>query len=416
MKLAPKIAFVSAGLLKPKKTDHGIAREHRYLNYGLLGLATIASSEGYDCRVVHGFFDKPDTVARRVLFEACEIQRPVVLLSIPSSLAIQWSREFCDEVMQLNSKARIIVGGRWVVGDDPNWLKVRLPLVEDIVAGTAENKIVSILGEVCPIPTVKNPQVLQNLQRFTSYPRLNYSLLEKPTDFQPSIEVSRGCGMGCSFCVERNDKLNPLRSPKQIVDEYLAYLKQTGQLEAKPYFECSFFRPSTEWIRDLGDELCERGVSFEWRTESRVDSFSIEQCSGLQRAGMKVLDLGLESASPKQLVRMQKTRNPDAYLRRASKLLKGLFDIGVWAKVNVLLYLDESLETLNETTDWLDEHRSFIKGVSVNPIVAYRGLDDSTFLNQIEDLKEKQRVEDGLVKDGFVFPNLSGDSRNKNLC
>jgi hypothetical protein len=38
---------------------------------------------------------------------------------------------------------------------------------------------------------------------------------------------------------------------------------------------------------------------------------------------------------------------------------------------NVLLYPGETADTLKETADWLDEHASLIKGVSVGPVVAY---------------------------------------------
>ncbi len=38
----PTVLFISAGMLTPKKGDHPFARWHLYLNYGLVGLATVA--------------------------------------------------------------------------------------------------------------------------------------------------------------------------------------------------------------------------------------------------------------------------------------------------------------------------------------------------------------------------------------
>ncbi|WP_206419547.1 hypothetical protein [Xanthomonas campestris] len=86
---------------------------------------------------------------------------------------------------------------------------------------------------------------------------------------------------------------------------------------------------------------------------------------------MKVLDLGLETASPTQILNMRKSPDPERYLDRASQLLKACSEHGIAAKVNVLLYAGETSKTLDETRSFLDEHKESIAGVSVGPVVAY---------------------------------------------
>lgn len=86
---------------------------------------------------------------------------------------------------------------------------------------------------------------------------------------------------------------------------------------------------------------------------------------------MKVIDLGLESASLLQLERMQKADKPQRYLDAASKLLETCASHGIWVKVNVLLYGGETAQTLDETQRWLDAHAQYLKGVSVGPVVVY---------------------------------------------
>ena len=54
-----RILCISAGQLQPKKADNPLARLHLYLNYGLLGLATILRERGYDPVVIHGRFSEP---------------------------------------------------------------------------------------------------------------------------------------------------------------------------------------------------------------------------------------------------------------------------------------------------------------------------------------------------------------------
>ena len=405
-----QLAFVSAGMMKPKKVDNGLAREHRYLNYGLLGLATIASKAGCNCKLFHGLFDSPVEVADRIASQTFTDANLLVLLSIPSSFAIEWAKQFVHAIKTTSPNVKIIVGGRWVVGNDPTWLTERLPGVDEVIGGTCEHSILDTINKAMgrQAPPATGSLVNLNGSRVT-FPRLDYSLLENPGDFHPSIEVSRGCGMGCSFCVEKSAKLSPLRDPSDIVAQYQDVVKQTGRAVVNPYFECSFFRPTTAWQSKFKKELDRKEVSFEWRTESRVDAFSIENLDGLRETGLKVIDLGLESASPLQLKRMQKTTKPDVYLKRASNLIHRLSELGIWTKVNVLLYLGETHETLKETVDWIYDHRKLIKGVSVNPLVLYRGLDDNSILKQIPSSAERKRLAIELEAKGYAFPSLSDD-------
>jgi radical SAM superfamily enzyme YgiQ (UPF0313 family) len=85
-------------------------------------------------------------------------------------------------------------------------------------------------------------------------------------------------------------------------------------------------------------ELEARRLKLKWRAETRVDHMAARHVEILAKAGLRVLDLGLESASAKQFEIMEKTRSPDVYLRKASELPQACHDNGVWTKVNVLLY------------------------------------------------------------------------------
>jgi hypothetical protein len=68
---------------------------------------------------------------------------------------------------------------------------------------------------------------------------------------------------------------------------------------------------------------------------------------------------------------MKKCSRADRYLSKASTLLRACRDHGILVKVNVLLYAGETIQTLEQTSDWLDEHADCVSGVSVGPVVAY---------------------------------------------
>ncbi|MDP1974447.1 MAG: radical SAM protein, partial [Alphaproteobacteria bacterium] len=178
--------------------------------------------------------------------------------------------------------------------------------------------------------------------------------------------------------------------------------------------EASLFRPSSEWISDIFKQFTARRITLQWRAESRVDAFSPRQVEQLAKTGLKVLDLGLESASYQQLLRMGKTTSPTTYLRRASELLKACHENGIWTKVNVLLYPGETRATLLETTAWLNQHRQYIKGVSAGPMIMYRyGHASLDFLRQIELHGARVVSESDLDTKGFADIHLSEELSNQ---
>lgn len=362
MKRSNIVAFVSAGMLSPKKRDHMLARRQLYLNYGALSLATILDHMGSQTMMVHGEHDTPSEVLDMLLDKGVFPSRLPVMLSIPSFYALPWAQAFCRLVRSLDPEAKIIVGGRWVVGPDPKWLHTKLPEANLLVPGLAEPLIASLLTEA---------PVIRRMPAPTPDFVLNHTLVSGYERYQPSIEASRGCGMGCAFCEERDIPLEKLRTSERIANALAAIVEQYGGGEIRPYLQSSMFAPNVNWGTGLADAIRAAGLNIRWRTESRVDALKPETIASLADAGMRVLDLGLETASPRQILSMRKADSPDRYLQRASALLRACRDHGISAKVNVLLYAGETTKTLDETRLFLDDHRDSIAGVSVGPVVAY---------------------------------------------
>ncbi|MBC8879491.1 B12-binding domain-containing radical SAM protein [Pseudomonas cerasi] len=362
MKRSNTVVFVSAGMLSPKKRDHMLARRQLYLNYGVLSLATILDAMGTSTLVVHGEHSEPADVLGVLRDKGAFPSRLPVMLSIPSFYALPWAQTFCRLVRSADPDAKIIVGGRWVVGPDPDWLHAKLPEANLLVPGLAEPLITSLL--------TSSPDLRRQPAPTPDFV-LNHRLVFGFERYQPSIEASRGCGMGCAFCEERDIRLEKLRRPEQIASALAAVVSQYGYSEIRPYFQSSMFAPNEKWGTSLANAFQAADLKVQWRTESRVDALTPETIACLAEAGMKVLDLGLETASPTQILNMRKSLDPDRYLNRASTLLKACSDHGVAAKVNILLYAGETAKTLDETRSFLDEHKGSIAGVSVGPVVAY---------------------------------------------
>ncbi|WP_419811138.1 B12-binding domain-containing radical SAM protein [Bacterioplanoides sp.] len=362
--MSSQVIFVSAGLDKPKKRDNVLARRQQYLNYGALTLATILDNNGYDVKLFHGGHSEPEEFSNELHQNGYLNSSFPLMLSMQSLYALSWAQNFTRRVKFLSPETKIVLGGRWVIGSDPHWIKMMLPFVNEIVEGLAEDRIVRLTES-------QNPTYIP-IQRSSAVPFvLNHHLVDGFKEFQPNVEASRGCGMGCSFCEERDVPLTPLKAPTLLARQLQEVASQYDDFQVRPYVQSSFFAPNLKWSEDFAEAVNKFERKIDWRCESRVDSIKPNSISSLASGGLKAIDLGLESASPSQILKMRKSKNPDKYLRLASELIRECRNNDVWVKVNVLLYAGETQKTYEETIAWLDDHSDCIKGVSVGPVVVF---------------------------------------------
>lgn len=406
-----KIIFVSSGMLNAKKKDNPIAFNHSYLNYGLLGLASIVRANGYDVSLYHGKFDNPSRFLEKYMDSFNKVNNYPIFLSLPSSFAIEWAKIFVSELKKMNPKASVIVGGRWVVMEDGKWIKEKFNNQIDLVVyGLSENRIIQLLNrqEWTNIHYTDLSVDLTPEKWHGTFPKYDYSIMPDYKEFQPSIDTSRGCGKGCSFCLESKIKLVSMKDPNLIIEEVIYLQELYKDILISFYFEASHFSPPKKWIEKFSELVKKQKLSFKWRAETRADNNIItENLSLLAEVGLKVLDIGLESASPRQLLAMGKTNDYKDYLQKASKLLQSCRDCDVWAKINILLYPGECAETIQETTNWLDQHKECIKGVSVNPLMVYR---NTSYVDYLKELRQKYGafpVENSIEEKGYCYMHLS---------
>lgn len=375
-----KLFCISAGQLLVKKSDNKINKRNLYLNYGLLSLATTLKAKGWNPIQIQGNFENPIATLTRCIENGLLDSKFPLLISIPSFYAISWVNEFIERVKVLLPTIKIIVGGRWVIGDRVDLMQSILPNADIIVPGIAEDRI----GDIVKSAFSQIIRGYSNNRSTNNYTSLNYDLLFDRHLYQPSVEVSRGCGMGCNFCQEKDEKLQPLKHPSMIESEVKSIVLNDGLIDMNFYYESSMFVPSKNWLRQA---IQSDMYKHKWRTETRVDSIQPSDIKTLANLGLKVLDLGLESASKQQLIRMNKSSRPDKYLDRASSLMKEASSNGISLKVNILLTAGETEETLAETMHWLEKHKEYICGVSVGPEIVF-GWPENTkeYLTKLEKL------------------------------
>jgi hypothetical protein len=111
-----------------------------------------------------------------------------------------------------------------------------------------------------------------------------------------------------------------------------------------------------------------------WTSELRADSPLARHVKRLVDSGASALFVGVESASPTQILRMQKTSRPDLYLDSLKRLLQEVSPCtSLLIKLGFLIYIGESAATMRETLDFLLSQADRISWVSVSPLFVFGG-------------------------------------------
>lgn len=371
-----KIFLVAAGMLSPKKKANIFSKKHSYVNYGILRLASVLYESGSDAIVVQGLFRSPEEIISRLISLGYGQSEYPLLLSVPTFFAVPWATEFSRLLKALYPDQCIFVGGRWVVNNRVDWIYSKIPETDLVICGTSDDYIVDLVtthNYEFQTTNKGNKYFFANSRMPTSF--LRYELLDEAYRFHPSIEISRGCGRGCSFCVEGGIGLTSPQEPDLVVAN-LKYLRSLYNNEPfYTYFQASNFCPTQNWASRLQREYAKDDLDCLWRCEIRVDTISPNTLKLLARSGLRVIDVGLESASRSQLKRMKKTSDPDSYLEKADMLLKTASESGILTKLNIMFYPGETHETINETISWLRRRETMIKGVSVGSLILFETQD-----------------------------------------
>jgi len=371
--------FISAGMLERKKAHQ---ENHYYLNYGLLNLATIMSNNGNNVKLYQGEQYTPIELTSILDDKKLLSSKIPIFLSIPSYFAVEWAIKFTQIIKNISNQYKIIIGGRWVLSDK-EWALSKFSNADLIIHGEAENIILDIPSFIQDNRLI----YLDNSKEKNSNASvcLDYSLVENFSSFTPSIELSRGCGYGCAFCADKDVSLTNNKLPSDLILEITNITDLYKCKQMNLYFQSSIFTANKEWANSFLTLYEKNNLEISWRCETRADiNLDRELISTLSRCGLKVIDIGLESASLEQLKRMNKSNNPEKYLEKASKLLKLCYEYDIWVKINIMFYVGETQQTVDETKIFLTKHKKYIKGISAYPMIIYNtDIYAKEFLNEI---------------------------------
>ncbi|MBN1875570.1 MAG: B12-binding domain-containing radical SAM protein [Anaerolineae bacterium] len=157
-------------------------------------------------------------------------------------------------------------------------------------------------------------------------PNLDFRLLRNLERYQTiDLMTSRGCPFKCNYCLE--DSMRPYAefSPDWVtrqIDQLVA------ELPGRPVY---IWDPIFGVNRQRTEKICQaiKRPRFTYAVESRVDVMTPDLVPTLREAGVEMIFLGIESASPSTLVRMNKVRSEagaEKYIHQAMDVLRSCFE------------------------------------------------------------------------------------------
>lgn len=160
------------------------------------------------------------------------------------------------------------------------------------------------------------------------------------------LDVGRGCPYSCTFCCTSHfwRRTYRLKSPQRIVDDMRYYHEKFGIRSFR--FAHDAFTINHRLVEQVCDRMLAEGLDFRWNCSTRIDCITEELILKMKKAGMRQIEVGIETGSP----RMQKLINKHLDLEKARRMIEFLLK----NKIGVTLFFiyglpEETEEDLAQT-------------------------------------------------------------------
>lgn len=172
-------------------------------------------------------------------------------------------------------------------------------------------------------------------------------------------DPTRGCYWGrCAFCHYGLAATGTARYRERAVETVVEHLGALSVRHNTHFFYLSQDSVAPAMLCRLADALAKTGLDLRWGTDLRPEPYlTPERCQGLRRGGAVAFSLGIESASPRVLRRIDKGITPG----RAATAVRDLARAGI--AVEVMCLSDFPTETFTEamaTLRFIERHASHV--------------------------------------------------------
>lgn len=390
----------------------------RCINPGILSIATHIHSKGYEVEIV----DLLESASLDPLTKVLTHQQPWVIgISCSHGFNYLSTLECARHARTLSPDSLIVVGGQHA-GPLGKMVLAECEEIDVVVKYEGElptEKLVSHFsrwGRKKPpshIPgivfrdqdgKIKENSELPEFLDLNEMPFLEFELYPNFRRFNPYVEESRGCFFGCNYCLANHMNLSQIRVKRS--DRFLAELRNTiklyGQEPLYPILASTFGTQVgntleiIEGMRDLG---------IQWTTELRVDGAWPRYINSMYNSGFRIATIGLESASPEILLRMNKTKHPEKYILQAQELInKSANYEDLLLKFNIIFYIGETPLTVRSTLSFLLPNAENLAAVRFSPLFGFPG---TPFLDNFDDYSKRfgaSLIDTGFWSQTHIYP------------
>lgn len=189
------------------------------------------------------------------------------------------------------------------------------------------------------------------------YPISRYRAFKAPW----SVISGRGCPFNCIFCVGSRmvGRKVRYRNPKLVIDEAERGMAQ-GFNEI--HFEDDLLTSNRKHLFAICDEIISRGLKFDWKAFSRVDTVTPDSLRKMREAGCTGVLYGVESGNQHILDKVKKKIT----LEKIKEAVKMAQDAGISVFASMIIGLPgETKETMEQSVRFASEIKADFWGFHV---------------------------------------------------
>ncbi|MCX7678882.1 MAG: cobalamin-dependent protein [Spirochaetes bacterium] len=337
------------------------------LPVGLVSIAAYLQYKGHDVTLAN--FSKVGY--RKAVKEICERKPDVLGISMFTHNRVD-SIKLIQSVKKEIPKCTIVAGGPHVTFLTDEFLK-RVPEIDYIVRGEGEKAFLRILEKLkfgrSPVSKVVEAEMIDHLETIPPPSSFEGEMIGvDPNEQFKHIITSRGCPFSCTFCCSPVFWGNRVRftDPQRVVDELVTLYKKHGII----YFSIrddNFTLRKSHAMR-VSELLRKSGVFMMWNCQARVDTVDEEMLAAMKRAGLEMIQYGVETGSEK-ILRLYDKNITIADIKRAAKAAR---KVGTYLS----LYLMAGMkgETHADVKKTISLIREILPGDGiVSPVALYPG-------------------------------------------
>lgn len=338
----------------------------------------------------------------QVEYKFNEIPLDADLVIIPSSIVdYKFEVDFARKIKQTNSKIKVgffgpfasampdlyLAAADFVIADEP----------EQVVDRISDNWIPQgkIIGEkVANLDTLPFPA-------WDIFPLKKYSYrpLLKSRPFVPVLS-SRGCAFSCSYCPYKAYYGHLRQRSVASVIEELKYLKNTYGIKSVQ-FRDPLFTGNKDRVKAIADGMIANNLNIKWGCETHVNCLDYELIDKLYAAGLRSINLGIESWDIEMLNKSSRLSAPKA---KEEEIIGYCQKKGIRvAAFYIFGWPEDTVETIKRTVDYAKKLNTIVAQFFI--LTPFPGT--AHYRQMADDIIEKDWEKFNSFTPVFKHPNLS---------